>query len=96
MDESREDVLAYLAFPHAHWRQVWSNNPLERLNRELGRRTFRGPELCSGDPLGMVGIFPNEAALIRLAGTVLVSPGAPFAPQGLRLCRPPPSAPSAL
>jgi putative transposase len=71
MDDSREDVLAYLSFPHTHWRQVWSTNPLERPNRELGRRTFRGTELRSGDPLWMVGIFPNEAALIRLAGAVL-------------------------
>lgn len=58
-------MLAYLAFPSAHWRQVWSTNPLERLNKEVKRRT--------GHPLGrMVGIFPNEGAVMRLVGMILV------------------------
>jgi len=59
LQEAETDVLAYFGFPVEHRRQIWSTNSLERLNREVGRR-------CE-----VVGIFPNRAALLRLAGAIL-------------------------
>jgi len=59
MDEAETDVLAYATFPVEHWRQIWSNNPLERVNKEIKRRT------------NVVGIFPNPDSIVRLVGSVL-------------------------
>jgi len=60
MDASRDDFLAYMDFPREHWAQIASTNPLERVNREIKRRT------------DVIGIFPNDDAIVRLVGAIML------------------------
>lgn len=72
MDDAEEDVLAYMAFPKEHRTKLYSNNPIERLNGEIKRRT------------NVVGIFPNEAAITRLIGAILLEQNDEWAVQRAR------------
>ena len=84
LEEAEEDILAYMAFPQEHWRQIHSTNPLGRLHKEIKRRT------------NVVGIFPNRTSLLRLVSAVLdeaqeewVAQRRYFSRESMRKLRPP-------
>ena len=60
LEAAEEELLAFMAFPREHWTKLRSTNPLERLNKEIARRS------------DVVGIYPNDASLVRLAGALLI------------------------
>src|SRR4051812_950076 len=60
LQDAEPDILAFYAFPSSHWRKLRSTNPLERFNKEIGRRT------------DVVGIFPDDRSLVRLAGMLCI------------------------
>jgi putative transposase len=60
LTDAREDLTAFASFPTPHWAKIWSTNPLERVTKEVKHRT------------NVVGIFPDDAAVLRLAGAVLI------------------------
>jgi putative transposase len=60
LEQTEEELLAFYAFPREHWPKLRSRNPLERVNKEIGRR------------FDVVGMYPNDRALIRLAGMLLI------------------------
>jgi putative transposase len=60
LERAEDDILAYMAFPQKHWTRIYSTNPLERLNKEVKRRT------------NVVGVFPDQPSVLRLAGSILI------------------------
>ena len=72
MGEAEDDVLAYMTFPKAHWPKLHSTSPIERLNGEIKRRA------------DVIGIFPNEAAIRRLVGAILIEQNDEWAVQRCR------------